>query len=109
MPRLGVSKTDITQLPVPFRNMSMKLVQVTVLCTKAVRLTMTVLVKKPVIPKPVRQARSSKRIPDAVLMITHSAPVVRRQDVRAILRQIHLLTAQTARTAASTPVIIPVT
>ena len=69
---------------------------------------MTVLVKKPVIPKPVRQARSSKRIRGDVLMIPLMGLAVRRQDVRDILRQIRLLTAQTARTAASTPVITPV-
>ena len=84
MLRPGVSKTDIIQLPVPFHNMSMKLVRVTVLCIKVVKPTMTVPVKKPVLLKPVRQVRSSKRTPDDVLMILLTALAVRRQDVRLI-------------------------
>ena len=84
-PKLGVNRTDIIRQPVPFRNMSMKLVRVTVLCTKAVKPTMTVLVKKPVIPKPVRQAKSSKRTPDDVLMIPLMGLVVNLPVVRVIL------------------------
>ena len=85
MPKHGVRKTDTTQQPVPFRNMLMILVRVTVLCTKAVKPTMTVLVKKPVIPKPVRQAKSSKRTPDDVLMIPLMGLVVNLPVVRVIL------------------------
>ena len=84
-PKLGVNRTDIIRQPVPFRNMSMKLVRVTVLCTKAVKPTMTVPVKKPVLPKPVLQARSSKRTPGDVLMIPLMGLVVNLPVVRVIL------------------------
>ena len=109
MLRLGVRKTDITQLPVLFRNMLMILVRVTVLCTKAVKPTMIVLVKTPVIPTLVHPVRSSKKSQDVVLMILLTEPVVRRLVVRAILRQIHLLTAQTVLTAVNILVITPAT
>ena len=108
MLRLGANKTDITPQPVPFRSMLTNPARVTALCTKAVKLIMLVLVRTPVIQTLVHPVRSSKKSQDAVLMITHSAPVVRRQDVRAILRQIHLLTAQTVLTDASILVITPV-
>ena len=85
MPRLGVSKTDTTPQLVPFRNMLMILVRVMVLCTKAVKPIMTVPVKKPVIPKPVRQARSSKRTPGDVLMIPLMGLVVNLPVVQVIL------------------------
>ena len=85
MHKPGVSKTDITPQPAPFRSMLTILVRVTVLCIKAVRPIMTVPVKKPVLPKPVRQARSSKRTPDDVLMIPLMGLVVNLPVVRAIL------------------------
>ena len=85
MHKPGVSKTDITPQPAPFRSMLMILVRVTVLCIKAVKPIMTVPVKKPVLPKPVRQARSSKRTPDDVLMIPLMGLVVNLPVVRAIL------------------------
>ena len=84
MPRLGANKTGITPQLVPFHNMLMILVRVTVLCTKAVRPIMTVPVKKPVLLKPVRQAKNSKRTPDDVLMILLTALAVPRPVVRAI-------------------------
>ena len=46
---------------------------------------MTVLAKKPVLPKPVRQARSSKKTPDDVLMIPLMGLVVNLPVVRVIL------------------------
>ena len=62
---------------------------------------MTGLVRKQVLPSPVRQVRSSKRTPAAVLMIHPTEPAVRRPDVRRILHCLLRLTEQTAQTAAS--------
>ena len=67
---------------------------------------MTGLVRKPVLPSPVRQVRSLKRTQAAVLMIHPTELAVRRPDVRRILRCLLRLTVQTVPTAASTPVII---
>ena len=67
---------------------------------------MTGLARKPVLPSPVRQARSLKRTQAAVLMIHPTELAVRRPVVRRILRCLLRLTVQTVPTAASTPVII---
>ena len=83
MPRLGVNKTDITQQLVLFRNMSTALVRVTVLCIKAVKPIMTVLVKIPALPRLARPAKNCMPA-DAVLMITHTVPAVNLPVVRQI-------------------------
>ena len=83
MPKHGVSKTDIRRQHVLFHSMLMILVRVTVLCIKVVKPTMTVPVKKPVIPKPVRQAKNCMPA-DAVLMITHMVHVADRLAARRI-------------------------
>ena len=67
---------------------------------------MTGLVRKPVLPSPVRPVRSLKRTQAAVLMIHPTELAVRRPVVRRILRCLLRLTVQTVPTAASTPVII---
>ena len=67
---------------------------------------MTGLVKKQVLPSPVRQVRSLKRTPAAAPMIHHMVPAVHRPDVRRILRCLLHPMEQTAQMAASTPVII---
>ena len=82
-PRLGVNKTDITQQLVLFRNMSTALVRVTVLCIKAVKPIMTVLVKIPALPRLARPAKNCMPA-DAVLMITHTVPAVNLPVVRQI-------------------------
>ena len=84
MLRLGVNKTDITRQPVLFRTMLTSPAPVTALSIKVVKEIMTGPVKKPVLPSPVRQVRSSKRTPAAALMTHLTAPVVNRQDVRLI-------------------------
>ena len=86
MLRLGVNKTDIIQHHVLSRTMLTSPVLVTVPFTKVVKETMTGHVRKPVLPKPVRQVRSLKRIQAAVLMIRHMVPAASRQDVLNILR-----------------------
>ena len=85
MPKHGVRKTDITQQLAPFRNMLTRLVRVTVLCTKVVKPTMPKPVKNLVILTLVRQARSSKKSQDVVLMILLTELAVPRQAARAIL------------------------
>ena len=62
---------------------------------------MTGLVKKQVLPSPVRQVRSLKRIQAAVLMIHPTEPAVRRPDVRLILRCLLHPMEQTALTVAN--------
>ena len=85
MHKPGVNKTDITQPHVPFRNMSMKLVRVTVLCIKVVKPTMPKPVKNLVILTLVRPVRSLKKSQDVVLMILLMELAVRRSVARAIL------------------------
>ena len=70
---------------------------------------MTAPVRKQVLPSPVRQVRSLKRIQAAVLMIHLTVPAVRRPVVRRILRCPLRLTVRTAPTVASMLVIILVT
>ena len=70
---------------------------------------MTGLVRKPVLPSPVRQVRSLKRTQAAVLMIHPTELAVRRPDVRRILRCLLHLTVQTAQMAASILATTPAT
>ena len=84
MLRPGVNKTDIIQHHVPSRTMLTSPVLVTVPFTKVVKETMTGLVRKPVLPKPVRQVRSLKRTPAAAPMILPTEHVASRPVVRLI-------------------------
>ena len=109
MLRLGVNKADITRPHVLFRTMLTSPVLVTVPFTKVVKETMTGLVRKPVLPKPVHPVRSLKRTPAVALMIHLTAPVVNRPVVRLILRCLLHPTARTVPTAASMPATTPAT
>ena len=62
---------------------------------------MTGLARKPVLPSPVRQVRSLKRIQAAALMIHPTAPAVRRPVVRLILPCLLHPMEQTAQMAAN--------
>ena len=107
--RPGVKITDTIRHLVLFLNMLTSLAQVTQLYTKDVKPIMTGLARKQDIQTPARQDRSLKRPPAAALMIHHMVPAVRRQDVRRILRCLLHPMEQTARMAASIPVITPAT
>ena len=107
MLKLGVSKTDIKQLPVLFRTMLTSRVRVTVLFTRGVKLITREPAVIPVIQTLVLPGKSLKRIPDVVLMILLTVHVVSRQDVRRIPQRIHLLTVLTVRTDVSMLVITP--
>ena len=109
MLRLGVSKTVIIQHHVLSRTMLTSLVLVTVPFTKVVKETMTAHVRKPVLPKLVRQVRSLKRTPAAAPMILLTEHVASHPVVRLILRcPLHLM-ARTVPTAASMPATTPAT
>ena len=107
--RSGARTTDIAQHLVPFRNIHLSNVLTANPFTSPAKPTTPRPVKNSVILTLVRQDRSSKKIPDVVLMILLMVLAVPRQDVRAIPRQIHLLMARMAQTAVSIVVITPVT
>ena len=83
-PRHGVNKTGITQPLVPFQNMWISPVRVTVLYINNARPIINGLAAIPVILTLVLPARNSKRTPGVVLMILLTGLVVARPDVRVI-------------------------
>ena len=83
MPRHGVSRTDITQLPALFLIMLTSHVPVLQLYTKAVKPITNVLAKIPVIPTLARPVRSFMPA-GAALMTTISVHVADRLAARRI-------------------------
>ena len=81
----GANKTVITQPLVLFPNMSTNPARVMVLCTNNAKPIINGLVVIRVIQTPVLQDKSSRRIPDAALMIPLTEPAARRPVVRVIL------------------------
>ena len=84
MPLNGVKTTGIILRPVLFRNMLMDNVRTDSLIINNVKLIISGLAVIPVIQTPVLPGKSLRRIPDAVLMILLTVPVVGRVAVRVI-------------------------
>ena len=82
--RHGANKMVITQLLVLYPNMWISPARVTGLYINNVKPIINGLVVIPVIQTPVLPGKSLRRIPDAVLMILLTVPVVGRVAVRVI-------------------------
>ena len=80
----GANKTVITQPLVPFRSMWINPAQVMVLYINNAKPIINAPAVIPVIQTPVLPDKSSRRIPDVVLMILLTEPAVRQADVRVI-------------------------